>query len=685
MITAMVKNSSWTSKPRYIIYVLKENKGKVSELYQYSEFSTSLEDYIKKETFQKPVSLCFLTTSTEKGLLDFLKKMYHSYDCNIEILNKTPDELNLIVPDINFDEEISFEQEVSPYITEDIFSKIKKIDFEEPIVVVGQNVSNIENKVFKPDYFKNNNYSVNENFSFTYYCTKCKKKFTKDASSYAHSFYCPHCKNTVYNRDLIILKELKDKLKNNFNSRYSYYAMSSVSLSKKSRFVIMGSTENGIYIYRIMREIVAEKGKVKERFVLEYSIEHNIGGICCSQKHLKKSVKKCDAFEALNINSKNITIPPQIIYADAEDFTDFATQNEKFLKMSGFQSVLKYSSRTLNLEAFFFVYIGLLQKYPILEQLIKMGHANLFFSLYDAMISSTNKEGIQNIVNNLNEIVDREATKGKEGLRFPAYIGDYLIKKNASIDEYFYWRDMYEISKLTKEQFENFIDSFNFAWINSQVGLADIGNILKYGYSAEKLFSYIMKQHRTKKFDIYSIIKDLTDYLNMCDIAEVEPDKFPQDVRKQHDDMCVFFERREKKIYDKLLRNIGEECEKYVIPKEDELNRIGIPKLFNTLTVVFPKSESDFIEEGNQQHNCVGSYPRIVREGNSVVFFIRNKDNINKSFITAECTSHGLGQCFYSNNRPVYDDDLKKFASYICKKILAGCSSKKIKALTNLK
>ena len=123
--------------------------------------------------------------------------------------------------------------------------------------------------------------------------------------------------------------------------------------------------------------------------------------------------------------------------------------------------------------------LGIVNKYPIMEQIIKMGHARLFFNIYQNMLQCLNKDEINRNVEKVSQIVDNEATKGKDALRFPTYIGDYLIKKNASLEEYFYWRDLYEITKITKEQFENFTESFNFAWVNSQAGVEDISNILK--------------------------------------------------------------------------------------------------------------------------------------------------------------------------------------------------------------
>ena len=214
--------------------------------------------------------------------------------------------------------------------------------------------------------------------------------------------------------------------------------------------------------------------------------------------------------------------------------------------------------------------------------------------------------------------------------------------------------------------------------------MADIGNILKFDYKIDKLFNYIVKQSKKYNLSIQNVITYLTDYLNICDLLQVEPDKYTKEIKKAHDDIVLHYKNRKKMEYDAKLTLIGVECEKYVIPEEKELKNVGIPKMFENMCVIFPKSEQDFINEGNQQHNCVGTYPNKVRNGECVIFFIRYKDTPNKSFITAECTKSGLGQCFYSNNRSVNDDDLIKFATYISNKIKTGCASGKIHALKNV-
>lgn len=84
--------------------------------------------------------------------------------------------------------------------------------------------------------------------------------------------------------------------------------------------------------------------------------------------------------------------------------------------------------------------------------------------------------------------------------------------------------------------------------------------------------------------------------------------------------------------------------EQYLNKHKDELIRIfeekgrAITELtYGGLGVVIPLSIADMIDEGNQQHNCVGRlYPDRVQAGTSYIYFIRSLDNMKKSYITCE-------------------------------------------------
>lgn len=52
-------------------------------------------------------------------------------------------------------------------------------------------------------------------------------------------------------------------------------------------------------------------------------------------------------------------------------------------------------------------------------------------------------------------------------------------------------------------------------------------------------------------------------------------------------------------------------------------------------TIVVPEKLEDLIDEGKQQHNCVGShYNRSIADGENFVYFIRHTENKEKSYIT---------------------------------------------------
>lgn len=75
-------------------------------------------------------------------------------------------------------------------------------------------------------------------------------------------------------------------------------------------------------------------------------------------------------------------------------------------------------------------------------------------------------------------------------------------------------------------------------------------------------------------------------------------------------------------------------------------------------TVVIPKTREDFINEANSQNNCVYSYYfEPVTKGDTLVVFIRKKDNPNKSYITCEVNpnSGSIKQYLGVNNSRIYD------------------------------
>lgn len=66
-------------------------------------------------------------------------------------------------------------------------------------------------------------------------------------------------------------------------------------------------------------------------------------------------------------------------------------------------------------------------------------------------------------------------------------------------------------------------------------------------------------------------------------------------------------------------------------------NRIKDLEKFNLpyYTIIVPTTLAEFTDEGNQQNNCVGYYyHNDIIKGNYLIYFIRNKKDISKSYIT---------------------------------------------------
>lgn len=85
----------------------------------------------------------------------------------------------------------------------------------------------------------------------------------------------------------------------------------------------------------------------------------------------------------------------------------------------------------------------------------------------------------------------------------------------------------------------------------------------------------------------------------------------------------------------------------------------------NNYCVVVPKDMSDLIDEGTQQHNCVGSYyNQSIANGEDFIFFIRKKDNLEKSYITCRYeTEYGdLAEINTKFNEENYNEKEYNFA-----------------------
>ncbi len=151
--------------------------------------------------------------------------------------------------------------------------------------------------------------------------------------------------------------------------------------------------------------------------------------------------------------------------------------------------------------------------------------------------------------------------------------------------------------------------------------------------SFKKAINYFGKQKQIHpKEGLYHLIIWYNDYIRMSEQMGVDLShksvRFPKDIKTAHDDLITKFKAIEMEIYDEQMRKATE-------------------NLYNGLTeyksdgyaIVFPKSRTEFVKEGQSLNHCVGTqemYFNNHMEGTRMIFFIRNEEEIEKPFVTME-------------------------------------------------
>lgn len=381
--------------------------------------------------------------------------------------------------------------------------------------------------------------------------------------------------------------------------------------------------------------------------------------------------EEIDFFEAFHITSDNVISDENVCFEGAHSMIDFIHNNEEFARRTGLAELIKNYKGNIPENSLFLLYMYLYSEYPVVELLVKMGYYGLVFGLMEKICSQYRRDSIKRAVQDLSSLLN-QTTKGSAALTIPTYIGQFLNAKNADFQEYATWAALNEYKNISKENFEKYVNSEIYWYLNYYGLLSALPNIIKYGYTLEQCSKYIMKQYLAddkwtvcnQKEDwraqhkMKSIVNLWKDYLEHAELMGIEPDKYPQDIQKAHDDIVKAYEAVKNQITDKKISAIADLYKGYKTTSK-------------YLDIVFPRSVHDFVQEGNNQHNCVGGYSSRVERGDCRIFFIRKKDDMDRSYITAECRKTGLGQLYYRNNTPVNDYTEREYAKAVCKYILS--------------
>jgi len=161
----------------------------------------------------------------------------------------------------------------------------------------------------------------------------------------------------------------------------------------------------------------------------------------------------------------------------------------------------------------------------------------------------------------------------------------------------------------------------------------DVKRLLEYIYTECPMYQGITSSNRALGL--------LSDYINMSIDLGYEYEKYPRSLVRAHD---------VKMINHRLLANETTD-EKFIEAIRQYSDLIYINKGYK---MIVPSVKKDLVNEGAQLHHCISSYYNSIKEGRSLIFFMRDLKEIDKPLVTVELnSSYRLVQARGSHNRMV--------------------------------
>ena len=373
-----------------------------------------------------------------------------------------------------------------------------------------------------------------------------------------------------------------------------------------------------------------------------------------------QKMSEIDKENVINLNSQTIK-HVDIIYKDANTMLDFLIKNPKFAKYTGIMNC--YVNTTIGLEqnSFFLAYLSL-YTYECIEFIAKMGHYSLLNSILEKIKYKQNRETISSMLSNLAHFINKDATNGSSAFNFPKYIADYLRDTERPVEQYLFWADIYSRENISYENFQKVLDCNSFHSTAVMWTHKKLYEILLFDYKLLDVLKYLDKEDAKRKDTDHESIVLFADYLAMCANLQIEYDKFPTNLMEAHDNLATICASQKYDIENNKIKAVHNAIMSYV--DQDVLEN-------EEYVILIPSSSKEIIEESQLQHNCVASYiPRIASE-ETLVFFIRKKNEQNTPYITAEYKLGRIVQIKYKYNATVFDKNILDFANRFAEKLVS--------------
>jgi hypothetical protein len=165
-----------------------------------------------------------------------------------------------------------------------------------------------------------------------------------------------------------------------------------------------------------------------------------------------------------------------------------------------------------------------------------------------------------------------------------------------------------------------------------------------YGIDYTKTMQYLQSVYDNQCIEKSDALHVWIDYLRMAHALKInladKTRKFPGSLKKEHD-VAMF-----------AYKAVQVELDKERFASQAKINQF-YEYSYKDLMVRIPMTPQDIVAEATKQRNCLRSYVERVKNGNTVVAFIRKKEDPDETYLTAEIYNGDLVQLKgYCNSNP---------------------------------
>jgi Zn finger protein HypA/HybF involved in hydrogenase expression len=501
-------------------------------------------------------------------------------------------------------------------------AKPKKVDIYEEVKLKSVTVEDIKENL--TNLLSLHYETINNEEKFINYCPCCKKVFHSSRSTSEHYDYlditCPNC-NKAY-----------------LNQRAGRSGTSAGYKNKYLLFDIMPETNELILRYFYYDVTLYYEGKVN------FSIKEY------KRVFLTKTSKKI-----LEYTNEKWSKPKKQGYSITSATSEDRWGSGVACCLNSNEELIEIISKTD------FKYSGLLEAWGLVESPIDLEKLespgtisyNSYLSIFleCPYIEQVYKTGLINATKN---IINRQSVPNPYGTNVYEIlnIGKPVYKMarqlNAHLPDIKLLNDFWNSDNTFDLNLYNRILNTNLKHLSNKM----IEIRTKYNIKYQNQLEYLKNCYDYQCIHQDAALTIWHDYLNMASNMKYRLDdaskKYPQSLKKEHDKALFSY----KVVADRINQEKFEaQAEKNaVLEYEGE-----------TFIVKVPRDPNEVIQEGTTLRHCVASYVENIRNGNTIVCFIRKKDEPSTSFFTSEVVGNVINQVKgYTNTLPK-DEELLLF------------------------